>query len=103
MRMAVDQIPAVLVEYLDEVLIPKSASNTQTFMSAFVIGLAGQRAKAMAAGLADSNGMIDLEEIRAAAMNAISKSGNIDIPALGYKADREDIERLFQIANRHGS
>ena len=102
MRMAVDNIPAVLAAFLDQVLIPKSTSNTQTFMSALVVGLAGQRAKALAATMADANGTIDLEELKAAATAAIGKAGSVDIPGIGYRADADDIERLFAIANQFG-
>lgn len=104
MRMATDQIPAVLTDFLDQVLIPKSSSSTQTFMSALVVGMAGQRIRRAveSSGLADADGTIDLDELKQVATDAIRKSGSVDIPALGYRADTDDIERLFQIAKQHG-
>ena len=102
MRMTTENIPVVLAEYLDQVLIPKSTSSTQTFMSALVVGMAGQRVKAMASAFADAEGKINLDELRQAADEAIRRAGSVDIPMLGYRADAEDIARLFEIANRHG-
>lgn len=104
MRMSIDKVPVVLTEFLDTVLLPKSTSTTQTFMSAFAIGVAGRRLQGMfkSAGLADGSGMLDLDELEAAANAAISKAQVIDIPVIGYRADADDIRRLFQIAKKFG-
>lgn len=104
MRMSIDKVPAVLTEFLETVLLPKSQSTTQTFMSAFAVGIAGRRMQGLfkSAGLADASGMLDLEELEGAANTAISKAKTLDVPVIGYRADADDIRKLFQIANKYG-
>ena len=107
MWLPADRIPLVLTQFQDEVLLPRAGSNSQSFMTAMVIGLAGQRlmdaARSGAAatiGIADANGRINVDLLHEQAKLAISKSGGkVDVPGLGYRADAEDIDRLYQIAS----
>lgn len=105
-----EKIPVVLGQYLDEVILPKSASSGQRFVAAMAAGLAGQRLKdaakssaAVTMGLSDARGRVNIDVLHEQAMQALSKAGGkVEIPALGYMADTEDFDRLYQLARAHG-
>lgn len=105
MKMSVDKVPTVLIEFLDAELLPKSKNNTQTFMSSLVLGLAGKRLQGVirSSGLTDADGMIDIDELEKAANVAIQKARFVEIPVIGYRADADDFAKIFAIAKKYGS
>lgn len=109
MRMPVSNIPTVVTEYFDTVLMPKAMAEggTRAFMVGLVGGYIGRSAKNMVAqylplakslGIVDAEGFIDVDLAHDHATKALTKTPLI---VCGYKVDQTDLDALRDIMNNH--
>ena len=110
MRMPIGNLPAVVVEFAQQVLIPaaEKQGGSLPFAVGIVSGLVAQRAPAMldtylpilkSLGVVDEQNRIDVDLL----YNEASKNIEAHPFTVGpYKPDKSDIDALREIMNRHG-
>lgn len=101
-----EQLIAALVKFIDTEIVPK-ANFWSKAMIVFVAPslpsyvnnkIAELKQMGIISDLFDENGNIKLEELRNRCKVTIQKCGKVPIPMIGYFADEEDVERIYQIA-----
>lgn len=109
MRIAPGNIAPVVSEYFDSVIMPSamSAGGLKAFTVGFVGGLVARQTPSMveqylpmakALGLVDSDGMLNIDLAYEEAEKALSKA---PLMIAGYRVDREDLNRIRDIARRY--
>lgn len=110
MRMPIGNLPAVVVEFAQQVLIPaaEKQGGSLPFAVGIVSGLVAQRAPAMldtylpilkSLGVVDEQNRIDVDLL----YNEASKNIEAHPFTVGpYKPDKSDLDALREIMNRHG-
>lgn len=110
MKMPIGNLPAVVVEFAQRVLIPaaEKQGGSLPFAAGIVSGLVAQRAPAMiepylpmlkSLGAVDEQNRIDVDLLYGEA----SKNLEAHPFSIGpYKPDRSDLDALKEIMNRHG-
>lgn len=106
MKIKVGDLQPILNDWVVQVVYPKSTS-WQIFGLSFVMSMASNQIAAMIeqwAGYAtDKNGDLDLDKMHEAASKALeSTGGKVEIPYLQWLFDKDDLEKLFEIAKRRG-
>ena len=107
--MAVGNIPSVVSEYFETVLMPSAmqAGGLKAFAVGFVGGLVSRQTPSMveqylpiakALGLVDEQGMLNVDLALEEAEKAMSKS---PLVVAGYRADKEDLNRIRDIARKY--
>lgn len=110
MRMPIGNLQAVVLEFVQQVLIP--AAETKGGMLPFSVGIVGglvaRQAPAMATqylpqmkslGIADEQNRIDVDLL----YEEVSKNLEAHPFNIGpYKPDKTDLDKLREIMNRHG-
>lgn len=111
MFISTQAIPQVAQEYLSEVIMPKVPSQMAKFGLGFILpylssGVQTRIDEYLPAlrmlGIVDENRKMDLDKAKSAATQALEKAGG-KVTVAGYMADRDDIEALFNIAQRHAT
>ena len=109
MRIAVGNITPVVTEYFDSVIMPSAlqAGGLKAFAVGFVGGLVSRQTPAMveqylpmakALGLVDEQGMLNVDLAYEEADKALAKS---PFMVAGYRADREDLNKIRDIARKY--
>ena len=109
MRIAVGNITPVVTEYFDSVIMPSAmqAGGLKAFAVGFVGGLVSRQTPAMveqylpmakALGLVDEQGLFDVDLAYEEADKALTKSPFV---VAGYRADREDLNKIRDIARKY--
>lgn len=109
MRMAVGNIPSVVSEYFETVLMPSAASagGLKAFTVGFLGGVVSRQTPSMveqylptakALGLVDSEGMLNIDTVYEEATKALSKSSVI---VAGYRVDQDDLNKMRDIARKY--
>lgn len=105
MIVTIEQIQAALIKFIDQELVSK-ANGLGKFMICFMApsipakatNMIGQiKASGMTPELFDENGGINLDEAYKRAKDAMAKAVKVPIPGLGYNADAQDIEVLYNL------
>ena len=110
MRMPIGNLPQVIAEYFESVILPaaSAAGGVAPFAAGVVEGLVVRQAPAVAAqytpmlqalGVIDAEGKVDIDLLHEEAAKAIEKSPFV---IAGYKPDRGDIDRLKAIMEKYG-
>jgi hypothetical protein len=110
MKMPIGNLPAVIAEFFSSAVLPaaSAAGGAAPFATAFIGGLIARRAPELvtqhlpalqALGVVDAEGKLDIELLYGEAVKAMEK-GTPTI--LGYRVDREDLEKLKDIMQKHG-
>ena len=109
MRIAVGNITPVVTEYFDSVIMPSAmqAGGLKAFAVGFVGGLVSRQTPAMveqylpmakALGLVDEQGLLNVDLAYEEADKALTKS---PFMVAGYRADREDLNKIRDIARKY--
>ena len=109
MKVAVGNIAPIVAEYFDTVIMPSAmeVGGLKAFATGFIGGLVARQAPQMvqqylpmakSLGLVDEQGLLDFDLAFEEAEKAITKSPFV---IAGYRADREDINRIRDIARRY--
>ena len=109
MKIATGNIPAVIAEYFDSVIMPsaQAAGGVKAFTVGFIGGLVSRQTPAMveqylpmakALGLVDEQGMLNVDLAYEEADKALAKSPFV---VAGYRADREDLNKIRDIARKY--
>ena len=109
MKIAVGNITPVVTEYFDSVIMPSAmqAGGLKAFAVGFVGGLVSRQTPVMveqylpmakALGLVDEQGMFDIDLAYEEADKALAKSPFV---VAGYRADREDLNKIRDIARKY--
>ena len=109
MKIAVGNITPVVTEYFESVIMPSAmqAGGLKAFAVGFVGGLVSRQTPAMveqylpmakALGLVDEQGMFDVDLAYEEADKALAKSPFV---VAGYRADREDLNKIRDIARKY--
>ncbi len=109
MKIATGNIPSIVAEYFDSVIMPSAmqAGGVKAFATGFVGGLVSRQTPSMveqylpmakALGLVDEQGMLNVDLALEEAEKAMSKS---PLVVAGYRADKEDLNRIRDIARKY--
>ena len=109
MRMPVSQIPTVIAEYFDSVLIPAAnrAGSLQAFSVGFIGGLVSKNSQQMVnqnlplmktLGLVDNENMLNVDLAYEEACKSISK---MPVIVGSYTADKADIDQIREIMRKY--
>lgn len=109
MKIATGNIPAVIAEYFDSVIMPSAqmAGGVKAFTVGFIGGLVSRQAPQMvdqytpmarALGLVNNENMLDIDMAYEEASKALSKT---PLVVAGYRADQEDLNRIRDIARKY--
>lgn len=114
MKINAGQLYASINEFIDQAVIPLSASMnlTDQFLFGIKIGIARKKLEdvintyinsggAKTLGLVDENGYVDIDTIYQSACESISKVGHIDVGGITFKDS--DLHMLYSIMQRHSS
>ena len=107
MKIALQDAPAVLVDYMEKHILPK-ASGWQKFGVGAAMFALGNRATALAndpklaaslkaIGIMGDDGFVDVDYAREMALSAMQKAGG-SLPTMGYVLDASDIEAIYETA-----
>lgn len=109
MKVATGNIPAIISEYFDAAIMPSAAA--QGGLKAFTVGLIGGLVSrqapqmieqympmARALGLVDEQNMLDVDLAFEEADKALAKSSLV---IAGYRADRNDLLKILEIARKY--
>ncbi len=110
MRMPIGNLPQVIAEYFESVILPAAskAGGVAPFAAGVIQGLVVRQAPAMAAqylpalqalGVADAEGKIDIDLLHEEAAKAIEKSPFV---IAGYKPDKSDVDYLKSLMEKYG-
>lgn len=109
MFVSMQVVPQIAQEYLMEVVMPKVPTPMLKFGLGFILpylssGVQTRIDEYLPAlkmlGIVDENGRMDLDKAKAAATDALAKTGG-KLSISGYDADQADIDALYRIAQRH--
>ena len=104
-------IPAVVQEFLATHILPRAPTSIAQFGIGFVTpylanGVNNTVAKNMPLltmlTIVDENGRVDLEKAKESALVALEKAGG-KVNVSGYQADMDDLNVLFEIAQKHAT
>lgn len=109
MKVAVGNITPIVAEYFDTVIMPSAmaAGGVKAFATGFIGGLVARQAPQMvqqylpmakSLGLVDEQGLLDFDLAFEEAEKALSKA---PVVIAGYRADREDLLKIREIARKH--
>lgn len=109
MKIAVGNIKSVVAEYFDSVIMPSAlqAGGLKAFTVGFVGGLVARQTPQMveqylpmakALGMVDEQGLLNIDLAYDAADKALAKS---PLVIAGYRADREDLNKIRDIARKY--
>lgn len=110
MKLPIGNLPVVVLEFADEVLIPAATvkGGMLPFTVSIVSGLMAKRAEQIAAqylpmlqalGAVDEQNRVDVDLLHAEAAKALSAH---PLTVAGYTVDAGDLDKLREIMNRHG-
>lgn len=104
MKLKVGDLKPILDEWIVETIYPKS-TNWQIFALSFVLSAGSARIEEQIKGwggyLADKNGFIDLDKLMASLNTSLEKGGgSIKLPYIDWMLDKNDLDKLFEIAKR---
>ena len=109
MKVAIGHVPAIVAEYFDSVIMPSAsaAGGVKAFAVGFVGGLVARQTPVMieqflptakALGLVDDENFLDLDLAYDEAAKAMSRSPLI---VAGYRADKDDLDKIKSIASKY--
>ena len=110
MRMPIGNLPQVVLEFTDSVLMPAASAKggALPFTVGIVAGLAARRAPEMVSqylpvlkslGVVDEQNRIDVDLLHEEAAKALSAH---PLTVAGYTPDSGDLDKLREIMNRYG-
>lgn len=110
MKTPTGNLPAVVAEFFSSAVLPaaSAAGGAAPFATAFIGGLIARRVPEMVAqhlpalqalGVVDAEGKIDVELLYGEAVKAMEKGAPT---IMGYKVDREDLDKLKAIMEKYG-
>lgn len=110
MRMPIGNLPAVVLEFAEEVLMPAASAKggALPFTVGIVAGLAAKQAPQIAArylpmlqalGAVDEHNRVDVDLLHEQASKALAAH---PVTIGGYTPDAGDLDKLREIMNRHG-
>lgn len=106
MKLHVSNLKPTVVAWIDEVLIPKS-SGTQTFLITLYMLQNQSKVDEMLEPMkvfADADGNFDLDYTKANANVALEKAGGVmTLPYINYNFDKDDLDKVFEIAKRYSN
>lgn len=111
MKMAVGNLPQVVLEYFDAVVLPAAAraGGAAPFLAGMAGGLVAQRAPAMVEqylpvlrtlGVVDDNSNIDVDLIYESASKSLEKN---PFTVAGYQPNKDDLDKLKALMEKHGA
>ena len=105
MKIHISKLKNVALNWLDEVIMPKS-SGLQKFVLVFsTLQMKDQIDELInkAALFADKDGYLDLEVTKANAITALDKAGGyITLPYINWNFDKDDLDKFFDLAQKYG-
>lgn len=110
MKMAVGDLPQVVLEYFESVILPAAsrAGGAAPFIAGLAGGLIARQAPAtmgrylpamQALGVADAQGNLDIDLLYDEAVKALAKH---PLVVAGYSANKDDLDKLKTIMEKHG-
>lgn len=110
MKMPIGNLPAVVLEFAEEVLMPAASAKggILPFTVGIFAGLAAKQAPQMVAqylpmlqalGVVDEQNRVDVDLIHEEAAKALAPH---PLTVAGYTVDAADLDKLREIMNRHG-
>ena len=110
MKTPTGNLPAVVAEFFSSAVLPaaSAAGGAAPFATAFIGGLVARRVPDMVAqylpmlqtlGVVDAEGRIDVDLLYGEAVRALEKN---PLTIMGYKPDREDLDKLKAIMEKYG-
>ncbi len=110
MKMPIGNLPAVVLEFAEEVLMPAASAKggVLPFTVGIISGLAAKRAPQMVAqytpmlqalGVIDDQNRVDVDLLYEEAVTALEAH---PLTVAGYTPDKSDLDKLREIMNRHG-
>lgn len=111
MRMPIGNLPQVIAEYFDVVVLPAAsrAGGAAPFAAGLAGGLIARQAPAIATrylsmaqalGVADAQGSIDIDLLYSEAAKALAQH---PLVVAGYCVNKDDLDRLKTIMEKYGS
>lgn len=109
MFVSIQEVPKIVREFLEEIIFPRATTPLMQFRIGFAIPyvdgavqmrLAEAQPQLLMLGVVDANGKVNLDKAKESALRALEKVGG-KLPIADYIADRDDLEDLFKIAQRH--
>lgn len=114
MYISVQEIPNVINEYIQSVIVPKAQSKGMLAMLGFAIGGAGLAngvarmlgqyvGVGQTLGIVNADNKIEIADLKARLTKMVEMAGG-SIPIVGgmYNLDQADINALMAIAEQHG-
>lgn len=95
MKIAIADILPLLSKWIDMIVMPKS-TTMQKFAITLVLLQKGQEISSLLQPLADKDGTIDLNNVATALEKA---GGKIELPYINWVFDKDDLNKLIEIAN----
>ena len=111
MFISTQALPQAVKDYVQEVIFPKAPTPLAQFGVGFMLPyvnrmvdqkVAQASPALLALGVIDEHGKIDLDQAKAAAVQALEKAGG-KLAIAGYSADMSDIDALYAIAQRYAT
>lgn len=110
MKMPIGNLPAVVLEFAEEVLMPAASAKggVLPFTVGIISGLAAKQAPQMvtqympmlqALGVIDDQNRVDVDLLYEEAAKALEAH---PLTVAGYTPDKSDLDKLREIMNRHG-
>lgn len=110
MKMAVGELPQVVQEYFEAVILPAAsrAGGVAPFIAGLAGGLVSRQAPTLAErylpamqalGAADAQGNLDIDLLYDEAVKALAKR---PLVVAGYSANKDDLDKLKTIMEKHG-
>lgn len=104
MKINISDLPKVVNDWIDQVLIPKSSLLQQGLLT--FVKLQGQHKITQVLEplkiLADNDGNFELDELHNNLGQALAKmNGVYTIPFLNYNFDKDDLDQAFEFAKRY--
>ena len=111
MFVSIQEVPKIAREFLAEIILPRATTPLMQFSIGFAMPyvddaiqmrLAVVQPQLLMLGVIDTSGKVNLDKAKEAALQALEKAGG-KLPIANYTADRDDLEDLFKIAQRHAT
>lgn len=106
MKVHVSNVKPIVVAWIDEVLMPKSNAKQKFGICFYMLQNQNSIDEMLnpVKAFADKDGYFDLDTTKANANVALEKAGGvITLDVLNYNFDKDDLEKLFEIAKRFGN
>lgn len=104
MKIHISKLKPVILDWLDEVVMPKSVGLQKFILVFSTLQMKNQIDEYLnkAAIFADKDGYLDLEFTKENASTALEKAGGyITLPYINWNFDKDDLDKLFSLAQRY--